>query len=139
MVPSRPLTFGSWKSQGMPFYGQSVKYSKTIKVDKAQKFEIELPSWSGTVAAVNINGKEVGIIQVQPYVLQVGLAPGENIIDVVVIGSLKNTLGPHHGDLRKGVVRPYVFQNAPAIQPAGNTYQMIDYGLMEDFRVYALD
>ena len=139
MVVPKPLSFGSWKAQGMPFFGQSVKYSKTIRVDRAGKFEIELPNWSGTVASVNINGKEVGIIQALPYVLPVELTHGENIIDVVIIGSLKNTLGPHHGTLVKGIVGPYVFQNAPAIQPAGNSYQMIDYGLMEDFKVYALN
>ncbi len=139
MVAPKPLTFGSWRAQGMPFFGQSVKYSKTINVDKPGKFEIELPSWSGTVAAVDINGKEVGIIQAKPYVFTTDLTQGENVIDIIVIGSLKNTLGPHHGDLRKGVVRPYVFQNAPEVQPEGKAYQMIDYGLMEDFKVYALN
>lgn len=139
MMAPKPLTFGSWKAQGMPFYGQSVKYSKTIKTDKPGKYEIELPSWSGTVAAININGKEAGIIQTRPYVFKTELGQGDNTIDVIVIGSLKNTLGPHHGDLRKGVVRPYVFQNAPKKQPEGSTYQMIDYGLMEDFKVFALE
>ena len=96
MVASKPLTFGSWKAQGMPFFGQSVKYSKTIIVEKGGKFEIELPKWSGTVAAVNINGKEVGIIQARPYSFTAELNEGENTIDITVIGSLKNTLGPHH-------------------------------------------
>ena len=123
----------------MPFFGQSVKYSKTIRVDKAGKFEIELPRWSGTVAAVNINGQEAGIIQAKPYVFATELNQGENNIEIIVIGSLKNTFGPHHGELLKGIVRPYVFQNAPKIQPEGNSYSMIDYGLMEDFKVYKLE
>ncbi|HBL77151.1 MAG: hypothetical protein A2W90_18725 [Bacteroidetes bacterium GWF2_42_66] len=138
LVAPKPLTFGSWKDQGMPFYGDGVKYSKTIQADKPGMFEIELPSWSGTVASVNINDKEVGIIQAKPYIFKTELNQGENMIDVIVIGSLKNTLGPHHGDLRKGVVKPDLFRVAPKIQPTGIEYQMIDYGLMEDFKVYAL-
>ena len=139
MIAPRPLTFGSWKAQGMPYYGQSVRYSKTIRVDKAGKFEIELPSWSGTVAAVNINGQESGIIQAKPYIFTTDLKQGENIIDIIVIGSLRNTLGPHHVTVPNGVSgRPVNFITAPEIQPEGNSYSMIDYGLMEDFMVFAL-
>jgi hypothetical protein len=139
MIAPRPLTFGSWKAQGMPYFGQSVKYSKTIRVDKAGKFEIELPNWSGTVAAVNINGQEVGIIQAKPYIFTTELNRGENNIDIIVIGSLKNTFGPHHVTVPNGVGgRPVNFISAPEIQPEGNSYSMIDYGLMEDFKVFAL-
>ena len=34
--------------------------------------------------------------------------------------------------------RPANFITAPGIQPDGNSYSLIDYGLMEDFKVYAL-
>jgi hypothetical protein len=123
----------------MPFYGQSVKYSKTIIVKKAGKFEIELPGWFGTVAAVNINGKEIGIIQAKPYVFTTELNQGENAVDIIVIGSLKNTLGPHHVTVPNGVGgRPANFITAPEIQPEGKSYSLINYGLMEDFKVYAL-
>jgi hypothetical protein len=139
MVAPKPLTFGSWKAQGKPFFGQSVKYSKTIWVNKAGKFEIELPSWSGTVVAININGKETGIIQAKPYIFTTELKQDDNKIDIIVIGSLKNTLGPHHVIVPKGVGgRPANFINAPGIQPDGNSYNTIDYGLMVDFKVYAL-
>jgi len=80
------IDFGSWKSRAC-LSTDNLSNIQNHKVDRAQKFEIELSNWTGTVAAINVNGKEVGIIQVQPYVLQVELAPGENIIDVVVIGS----------------------------------------------------
>jgi hypothetical protein len=139
IVAPEPLAFGSWKVQGMPFYGQSVKYSKTLKLEKAGKIEIEVPRWFGTVTAVNINGEEAGIIQARPYVFTTELAPGENTIDVIVIGSLRNTLGPHHVEVPNGVSgRPDNYITAPKTQPPGNSYQMIDYGLMEDFRIYAL-
>jgi hypothetical protein len=124
----------------MPFFGQSVKYSKTVKADKAGKYEIELPNWFGTVAAVDINGKEAGIIQAKPYKFNTDLNQGENTIDIVVFGSLNNTLGPHHANIPHGVGgRPDNFyRNIPKVQPAGNDYTFIGYGLMEDFKVYAL-
>ena len=140
IVAPKALSFGNWKSQGMPFYGQSVKYSKTVKVDKAGKFQIELPNWFGTVATVNINGKEAGIIETQPYVFNAELNPRETTIDIVVTGSLNNTFGPHHGTVAHGVGgRPDNYhKNGPKIQPEGKNYNFIDYGLMEDFKVYKL-
>ena len=83
--------------------------------------------------------QEVGIIQAKPYVFTAELNQGENKIDIIVIGSLKNTLGPHHVTVPNGVSgRPVNFIIAPEIQPEGNSYSMIDYGLMEDFKVFAL-
>ncbi len=140
MVPAKALKLGSWRAQGMPFYGQSVKYSKRVHIQKAGRFEIELSDWFGTVAAVNINGREAGIIQAPPYVMSADLEAGETVIDVIVIGSLKNTLGPHHVVYPNGVGgRPANFINAPKIQPGGNAYSLIDYGLMHDFKVYAVE
>jgi hypothetical protein len=140
VIPARkPLDIGSWKAQGYPFFGQSVKYSKTLNVEKAGKFEIELPDWSGTVAAISVNDKEVGIIQAKPYTMTIELNPGQNEVTVEVIGSLKNPLGPHHGTTYHGMVRPYIFQNAPKVQLEGNSYATNDYGLMKDFNIYSLN
>jgi hypothetical protein len=134
------MSLGSWKSQGRPFFGQSVKYSKTISVGNAGKFQIELPNWFGTVAGVNINGKEAGIIETRPAVFNTELNSGENTIDIIVNGSLNNTFGPHHGNIAHGIGgRPDNFhKNGPKIQPEGKDYNFIDYGLMEDFKVYEL-
>jgi hypothetical protein len=140
MAAPAHLSFGSWKAQGMPFYGQSVKYTKRVNVIKSGNFELELPAWSGTVAAVKVNSKEVGIIYSKPYVLTTKLNPGENSIEIFVTGSLKNTLGPHHVRYPDGVGgRPANFINAPDKQPDGNSYSLIDYGLMEDFKIFAIE
>jgi hypothetical protein len=140
MVAAKSLTFGPWDKQGMPFFGQSVSYLKTVKVDKPGKFEIELPNWFGTVATVNVNSKEVGIISAKPYVFKTDLNAGENKIGIIVIGSLNNTFGPYLSKVPHGVGgRPDNYhRNAPRVQPAGNAYTFIDYGLMEDFKVYEL-
>ncbi|MDO9579653.1 MAG: hypothetical protein Q7J06_03670, partial [Bacteroidales bacterium] len=63
------------------------------------------------------------------------IKPGENKIDVKVIGSLKNLLGPHHNNPEPGFVGPGSFRNVKGY-PAGKDYHMIDYGLFEDFSLF---
>ncbi len=67
IIPAGNVTTGSWKYQGLPFYSESVKYTKAITADNSADYEIELPEWNGTVAEVLVNGKSAGIIQSQPY------------------------------------------------------------------------
>ena len=132
------LDFGSWKAQGMPFFGQTIAYTKTVNSKVEGDYIIHLPNWKGTVAEININGEHRGIIQSKPYELKVHLPYGKHDVSVVVNGSNKNTLGPHHNFTTPGLVTPWSFKNAPKIQPSGNGYDLLDYGLMEDFEVYKL-
>ena len=46
-----------------------------------------------------VNGKQAGYIAHAPWQCNVTkwIKRGNNTIEVVVIGTLKNTLGPHHG------------------------------------------
>jgi len=60
---------------------------------------------------------------------------GVNRVEVLVTGSLKNRQGPHHGKPNPGLVSPGSFRSAPATQPPGDSYQLLDYGLIEDFQV----
>jgi hypothetical protein len=52
-----------------------------------------------------------------------------------VCGSNKNLLGPHHGNPKPGLVAPPMFRNAPRETPPGSAYDLIGYGLLEDFSV----
>jgi hypothetical protein len=99
-----------------------------------------LNDWNGTVAEVSVNGEKAGIIGWKPYELDISdlVINGENTVSVKVIGSLKNLLGPHHNDPTEGVVTPWSFFYAPAQQPPGTNYHLIDYGLFEDFEIYSL-
>jgi len=52
----------------------------------------------------------------------------------VVIGTLKNTLGPHHAGPVRGFASPQLFDRAPAAgPPPGKEYNTIGYGLFEPF------
>jgi hypothetical protein len=137
LAPETTQNLGAWKSQGMPFYAYDVAYEKTIEFEEGQKAIVRLGAWGGTVAEVHVNGDKAGIIGWQPYELDVSdfIVPGENKISVIVSGSLKNLLGPHHNIRRKGIVTPGSFKSAPTNQPAGVDYDQLDYGLFEDFQV----
>ena len=138
LANARPLATGAWKNQGMPFYGQTVSYTKKVQVKVESRFLIELPEWKGTVAEVLVDGKHQGIIFSKPYELEVSIPYGIHEITVNVTGSNKNTLGPHHNYTTPGIVSPGSFRTAPQIQPSGESYDLLDYGLIQDFMVYEL-
>jgi hypothetical protein len=134
------LKMGAWKEQGLPMYPDAVSYSRTFQLKRGSgRFKVRLGSWHGTLAEVRVNGKPAGVIGWQPYELDItGLAAnGSNRIDVMVYGSLKNLLGPHHGKITKGLVSPGSFRSAPAQPPAGAAYDLEGYGLMDEFQVVA--
>lgn len=138
IVPALPVNLGSWKQQGMPFYGHTITYSKTVNAKLQTDYSIKLPDFKGTVAEVIIDGEHAGIIQSPPYEFKTFLKYGIHKVDVIVNGSNKNILGPHHNVTRRGIVTPWSFKSAPEIQPAGQNYDLLDYGLMKDFEVYKL-
>ena len=56
-------------------------------------------------------------------------------LEVIVIGTLKNTLGPHHGKPSLGTAWPGMFQKAPASCPPGAEYDTVGYGLAQPFEL----
>lgn len=90
----------------------------------------------GTVVVVKVNGADAGTIVYDPYTLDISkyLRKGRNKIDVQVIGSLKNLLGPHHGSPTPGYVSPASFRKVKGY-PTGKNYSTLNYGLMEDFQL----
>jgi hypothetical protein len=84
-----------------------------------------------------VNDEYAGIIGWPPYTLEIGslMKDGENRVEVIVTGSLKNLMGPHHMDPNRGFVTPWSFFYAPENQPPGTEYDQLDYGLFEDFDV----
>jgi hypothetical protein len=137
IIPASPLRKGSWKDQGLPFYPEGVTYSRQYILEKGNRFAVRLGKWNGSVAAVRVNGQEAGIIGWQPYELDITnfVRRGPNRIDVVVYGTLKNLLGPHHNVRGKGIVTPWSFKYAPEVQPSGDKYDLEEYGLFEDFSI----
>jgi hypothetical protein len=134
-APVKLLTTGSWKEQGLPFYSWGITYTKDYSIDNPEgAWEIELGKWNGTIAEVYVNGKAASAIAFPPYNSDITelIRPGMNKIEIKVIGSLKNLLGPHHNNLRPGLASPGSWKNVKKY-PSGKEYQMTDYGLFEEF------
>ncbi len=126
-----------WNEQGHPFYAHGVAYRQRFDVaEKRGRLVVSLPDWYGSVARVDVNGKRAGYIAAPPWECDVTelVTPGENTIEVVVFGTLKNTLGPHHGGHALGSAWPGMFQNGPKDgPPPGRQYSTVGYGLFEPF------
>ena len=134
-APVENLTLGSWKEQKQPFYSWGVSYSKDFEVESlSTPYAVQLNDWKGTIAEVYVNDQKAGIIAYDPYRLDVTsyLKEGKNKIDVRVIGSHKNLLGPHYRNPAPGLASPWHWKGIEKPIP-GNEYQMMDYGLMTDF------
>jgi len=134
-APVKTLTSGSWKEQGMPFYSWGITYSKGFNIEKPEgKYSVSLNNWKGTIAEVTVNGQTATVIAFPPYQTDVTafIKPGLNKVDVKVIGSLKNLLGPHFNNPAPGMVSPGHWKRVKTY-PAGKDYQMFDYGLFDEF------
>ena len=142
ITPAAAMKLGSWSGQGMPFYGDKMEYTKKVQLSDAelknQKIFVRLGKWSGAVAEVMVNGKNAGVVAFEPFELDVSqhLKPGLNEVSVIVYGTLKNTLGPHHNNPPLGRAWPGGFQQgAKDGRPPGSKYDVVGYGLFEDFSV----
>lgn len=137
IVKPQPLQLGYWSKQGLPLYGHGITYTKTFTVaDPAKSYAVELGKWKGTVVAVKVNDIFAGIILSEPNRLSIGefVKKGNNKIDVTVIGSLKNVLGPFYNKPAPGLVDPGKWYNIKT-QPSGNGYDIYDYGLTTDYEI----
>ena len=121
----------------MPFYAHGVVYRQSYQVRQPDgNYKVQVPSWRGSVADVLVNGKLCGHLVSQPWEVDVSdaIQAGENKVEVIVVGTLKNTLGPHHGGPSAGSAWPGMFQRGPEPgPPPGNAYDTIGYGLFEPF------
>ncbi|MHA6483243.1 glycosyl hydrolase [Paenibacillus sp. strain BS8-2] len=134
-----PLTTGSWRKQGYPFYGGAVLYKQEWKgYREGTKVFITLPNWKGTVASLVVNGQHAGMFGLalsERIEITQWLQIGSNELILRVAGSLKNMLGPHHDpDKPRQVAWPGNWKKAPLIgRPNPEQYDLIDYGLFEPF------
>jgi hypothetical protein len=133
------LTTGhaGWNLQGHPFYSAGVSYRESFDVEKrGGRFVVSLPNWYGSVAKVAVNSKPAGFIDAPPWECDVTkwVKRGQNEVEVTVIGTLKNTLGPHHGKPALGAAWPGSFHVGPNPgPPPGASYSTVAYGLFERF------
>jgi hypothetical protein len=138
ITPANKMEPGAWNKQGMPLYGGKVSYSHSLNVENLKgEYFVKLGKWEGSCAEIYVNNKKAGIIAWAPDELNISkyLHKGKNYIRVEVIGTLRNTLGPHHAN-SNGSCWPSMFQSVQKdFTLAGASYASNPYGLMEDFKV----
>jgi len=140
IVSPKPMLLGSWKDQGVIFYGQSVSYTGDILINNLnpdESYELKLNQWNGSVAVIEVNEHETGNIAYPPYTLDISkyLQNGNNTIHVKVIGTLANVLGPFHPYVSTlGLVTPWRWLWAKTL-PAGDKYYIFDYGMNNPFSI----
>jgi len=142
---ARRLTDGSgmgfsrdgWNAQGHPFYSGGIAYSQRFNVTRrSDRYEVALPDWHGAVARVTVNGRLAGYVDAPPWTCDATrfIKRGSNEIEVTVIGTLKNLLGPHHGSPALGAAWPNAFHKGPDNgPPPGAQYHTVAYGMFEPF------
>jgi hypothetical protein len=138
ITPAKALKTGSWKDQGLTFYGNRVSYLAPLKVTeedlKQKDFIFRTGNWQGALGELEVNGQPVGYLLSPFDSLQISswLKPGANELNLIIYGTLKNTLGPHHLNPMLGRAWPGSFQSAPeGGQPAGEEYNVLNYGLFD--------
>ncbi len=137
LAPADQKNTGSWKTQGLPFYGGRVTYSAAFLMDDPGPVRVLLDGWSGTVATVEVNGSDAGVIIAPNRALRLDnlVKRGSNTISITVTGSLNNLLRPLLVNGSRQRLTPAGILNAPAEQPAGLEYDLDDNGLFDPFVV----
>jgi len=132
LVPSRALTWGSWKAQGLPFYDAEVSYHLRLPAG-VTKLVSSREGWGGALVIVSQDGREIGRTFESPWT--VSIPSPSNEVEAWVVGLPINLYGPWHDpDHRWGVSSPYMWmgENVPSPPQPGARYAHIDLGL---FRV----
>ncbi len=140
ITPEKALKSGRWNKQGLPFYSADVSYTQTFNISQTgDRHFVKLTDWYGSVAEIVVNGRTAGYIYHQPWECDVTefITAGTNTIEVVVTGTLRNMLGPHHNNPPVGSTWPKMFQTAPETgPPPGKKYFNISCGLFRPFELH---
>ena len=86
------------EKQGYPFFAGELLLSKTVVLDEApEKAALRLQCSNGTLVKAKVNGVEQGMTWASPWEIQVsGLTAGENRLELTLVNTLRNLLGPLH-------------------------------------------
>lgn len=128
------LTNGSWVYQGYPFYAGNMVYKTKFELTSlahGRSFWIRLNNPKGTLFKVAVNNRESHKLISQPWEVDItgDCIPGENLLSIEVIGSLRNTFGPlHHSTKSPRWCGPNQFVDTLNWV---DSYQFEDYGLID--------
>ncbi len=92
---------GNLATEGYPFYNGSFTLSREFNFNgkiAEKKYFLTFPLSEAIVITVKLNGKELSPIFWSPWETDItaALNEGKNTIEITLINSLRNLLGPHH-------------------------------------------
>jgi hypothetical protein len=94
------LSPGDFSAQGYPFFAGAISLVSEFELppEEVRRGLLRLRGLHAIVAAITLNGREVGQIFWRPHELDLkdALRPGHNRLEVKLVSSLRNLLGPHH-------------------------------------------
>ncbi|NMB24919.1 MAG: hypothetical protein GX986_05240 [Firmicutes bacterium] len=123
------VKLGDWTKQGYPFYAGQMEYMTTFNWEGDQGTPIlELVGLKAPIAAICLNGENLGRIAIPPYTLCLtkGIEKGENHLRIVVTNSLRNLLDPLHHLEVPFIAGPEVFSDPSNWQ---DEYNLVPQGL----------
>ena len=134
------LRTGDWVKQGYAQYSGSMSMRQEVKIDRRRDERLFLVfgarSVAATCLAVKVNGKSAGLIPWPPYELEITdlVKTGRNLVEVEVVGSRRNLLGPLH--IKE--VKPWWHGPGELAPDAGRyvpEYHLVPYGITGDVSI----
>lgn len=100
---------GNLVLEGYPFYAGTFTLSQKFAIQQIkenQHYFVELPNCESIVAIVKLNGQSIDSLVWAPFKTEITpfLKEGENELEITLVNSLRNLLGPHHhkgGEMEK--------------------------------------
>jgi len=92
-------------AQGLAFFAGRAVLRQAFTLPSIEgRAALQIGGLRAAVAHVRVNGQHQGSVAWPPHRVDVaaGLRPGENVVEIELVGTLRNLLGPHHlagGDL----------------------------------------
>jgi hypothetical protein len=135
------LPLGSWTAQGYPFYAGSLVYRLGFDLGRigSSRWELDLSGARGTNLSLTVNGTEIGSVPFPPYRgdITAALKKGANVVEIEVIGSLRNALGPLHNAAEETLelVGPAAFSDEARWT---DSYRFVPYGFIEPPKLFKI-
>lgn len=113
------ITDGDIAPQGFPFFCGRMTLRKTVELSENEICgrSIEFYKLPSIVTKIKVNGKDVPNMYWAPYTVNLDglLKAGENEIEIELITSFQNMLGPHHLGLNRKYASPFAYHKESRI------------------------
>ncbi len=94
------LRDGNWVTQGYPFFCGSITVRQNVLLPTLSdgRAHLEFQGVNAVAIDIRVNGRAVAPLLWEPWEQEITevLQPGQNLIEVKTVNSLRNLLGPHH-------------------------------------------